>query len=298
VTQAQKILVTGASGRLGSAILHALGHDKAIAATRSYAPELEGFQQLNLSEGGLPPAELLMKCSAVVNAAGSVSSSQEGLRAANVDFPLRIARAARENGVKKFLQVSSFSVLGTTERISADSPIRPSNSYGCSKAEAEEKLMALATKDFSTECVRFPFMFSAQQPGLLKNMLQMVRLSHFVPQYRNIVMERSMITYSAAAKHLLMRIYDSYNGVTFCADTELFNYKLLKSILKNTVNFDMAIIKIPHIFEYFIKMLAKNHVERILHSSVLDPNCNLFDNKYSEISKELKIIINKEFCKI
>lgn len=295
MSQADKIMVAGANGRLGAAILQELGPDKAIAVTRSYVPALANFQQINIAESGSPPAELLMECSAVINAAGSVSGTRESLRAANVEFPFRIARAAKESGVRKFLQVSSFSVLGAADLISVDSAVSPNNSYGYSKAEAEEKLSALAGERFSVECMRLPFMFSAQQPGLLKKLLQIIKVARCIPQYKNKVVQRSMITYSTAAKHLVMRAQNNAGGITFCADTELFTYDLLKVQLKNTANVDVNLFKIPSISEKLFNFIASNQSRRIFHSSILESEHNLFDKKYSELSREIELIIKAEF---
>ena len=69
----------------------------------------------------------------------------------NGDGTLRVARAAREAGVRRFVFASSCSMYGasgTDDALDEDAPLRPLTPYAESKVRAEEGLFALAGPDF------------------------------------------------------------------------------------------------------------------------------------------------------
>jgi nucleoside-diphosphate-sugar epimerase len=70
--------------------------------------------------------------------------------AVNVDATVRLARLAREAGVRRFLNSSSCSVYGAAVQdwVDETSEPRPVTDYGISKVRAEKQLADLATDDF------------------------------------------------------------------------------------------------------------------------------------------------------
>lgn len=69
----------------------------------------------------------------------------------NGEGTLRIARAAREAGVRRFVFASSCSMYGaagTDDALDEDAPLRPLTPYAESKVRAEEGLFRLAGSDF------------------------------------------------------------------------------------------------------------------------------------------------------
>lgn len=70
--------------------------------------------------------------------------------AVNVDATVRLARLAREAGVRRFLNSSSCSVYGAAEQdwVDETSKPRPVTDYGISKIRAEQQLAELATDAF------------------------------------------------------------------------------------------------------------------------------------------------------
>jgi nucleoside-diphosphate-sugar epimerase len=78
-------------------------------------------------------------------------------REINLDATLRLARAAKEAAVGKFVFASSCSMYGAAsegETVDEEAPLRPLTSYAESKARAEEALLALADRDFAPVFMR------------------------------------------------------------------------------------------------------------------------------------------------
>ena len=74
----------------------------------------------------------------------------------NVEASVRLARLAKDNGVRRFLFASSCSMYGSSSdaAISEDAPFNPLTTYALSKVKTEEALSKLADRDFSPTFLR------------------------------------------------------------------------------------------------------------------------------------------------
>ena len=185
-----KVLVTGANGFVGA------------AATAQLAQS--GYQTMALSRHRLAPSSLgahitpicgtfedlaqwqqaLAGCDAVVHSAARVHQVQEAssdplkdYRRVNVDHTLALARAAHNQGVKRFVFLSSIKVNGEQtaahQPFLADDVCNPLDPYGISKYEAEQALLQLATETgLEVVIIRPPLVYG---PGVKANFLSMMR---------------------------------------------------------------------------------------------------------------------------
>lgn len=184
---APKVLVTGAGGFVGEAVVFRLLVDKkfyAIAAVRG-ATRLQGLcsvQIFNLTDAQKLPA--LCGVQVVVHAAARVHVMNETaddalaeFRRVNVEGTLRLAQCAAESGVKRFIFLSSIKVNGEStvagKPFNADDQPSTEEPYGVSKYEAEERLKQLG-RDTGMEVViiRPPLVYG---PGVKANFLSMLR---------------------------------------------------------------------------------------------------------------------------
>ena len=82
----------------------------------------------------------------------------------NRDGTLRLARAARDAGVRRFIFASSCSMYGasgTDEALDENAPLHPLTAYAESKVRSEEGLFALAGPDFAPVSMRNATVFGA-----------------------------------------------------------------------------------------------------------------------------------------
>ena len=181
-----RILVTGATGFVGSALVPVLrgrGHVVRVAVRRPVA----GLGDEQVRVGDLGPdtdwREAVAGADAVVHLAARVhvmnESSADPLAAfvrANVDGTLALARAASASGVRRFVHLSSIKVNGEgtsgapfTER-DIPAPVDP---YGESKARAELALRELERETgLEVAVMRPPLVYG---PGVKANFLQLMR---------------------------------------------------------------------------------------------------------------------------
>lgn len=165
----KKILVTGATGFLGSALVKSfctLPATSVVAPLRNFnskLPDLVEKTYISNIDQATDWTQSLTGVNVVVHSAARVhvmhedpAQSLNKFRAINVEGTINLACQAIRAGVKRFIFISSIKVNGEStaagHAFSADDTPLPSDPYAISKYEAEQQLMALA-KDGSIEVV-------------------------------------------------------------------------------------------------------------------------------------------------
>lgn len=154
------ILITGATGFLGSSLLGKLDNDNDNDKVKLLIRNKSSFLVNNKCYEGvinstatyteaLQDVDCIIHCAARVHVMKDASVNPiEEYREVNTAGTLNLARQAVEAGVKRFIFISSIKVNGEGTQIGSpfkatDKP-NPQDPYGQSKAEAEEQLLALA----------------------------------------------------------------------------------------------------------------------------------------------------------
>lgn len=286
----RKVLVAGATGRLGRDVLRVLGA-RGVAATR----RADGAETVLVGPRGVADQTRLSGLSAVINCAGLARGNPEDMEAANVDFAVALAMQARSAGVPVFVQASSFSVYGQVERIFPESPVNPTSSYGRSKAGAEAAIGAMATRDFHPVAIRLPFMFSATDPGLIGTLIKAIERLHIVPLRARGPTLRSMLTYAGAAE-TLVAIADQNHpkaSILAVADPQPFEMRQFAHKLKAAGMGRLVELPIPGALEDAGHALVPGFVGRILRSNMLTPEANfLSDDKGGWVDDEIDRLLS------
>lgn len=206
-----RILVTGANGFIGRALLHNLqltNGTELIAGVRNLdiSTQIAGVRYLALGDLGefhfdpelLRGVDVIVHCAARVHVMYECESDPlEAFRRVNVRGSLALARAAIEADVKRFVFLSSIKVNGE-ETVhegafrASDIP-SPLDAYGLSKLEAELGLQEMAREgQMDIVIVRPPLVYG---PGVKANFLNMMRwLNRGIPlPFGGISNKRSLI---------------------------------------------------------------------------------------------------------
>ncbi len=172
-----KVLVTGHQGYLGTVmvpVLQEAGHEVVGLDTGLFAGCVLGAAPvdppgLQVDLRDVEPAHLT-GIDAVVHLA---ALSNDPLGAVdpqtthdiNHHAAVRLARAAKEAGVRRFLYASTCSVYGAAgqDAVTEDSPMRPVTPYAESKVRVEADVAALADSDFEPVFLRNATAFGASQ---------------------------------------------------------------------------------------------------------------------------------------
>ncbi|MDR1311742.1 MAG: SDR family oxidoreductase [Burkholderiaceae bacterium] len=153
-----KILVTGANGFVGSALLYRLADDPAfevLGAVRQKADTRHNRLVGDLvtwrdTDGMLAGLDAIVHCAARAHVMRDTADDPLAeFRKVNVEGTLNLAQQAADAGVKRFIFLSSIKVNGETTHdtpFTSFQPPQPKDAYGVSKLEAEEGLRRLAHK--------------------------------------------------------------------------------------------------------------------------------------------------------
>jgi dTDP-4-dehydrorhamnose reductase len=152
VARRARVLVTGASGLLGGRIAQMMAEDHDVTALRHRAPVPDGLETVEadlLDADSLARAVEAARPDAIVHSAALADADRcqaepDLARRCNVDATAALARLSRARGLR-LLALSTDLVLAGDRALSAeDVPASPLLTYGRTKLEAEEAVLAEA----------------------------------------------------------------------------------------------------------------------------------------------------------
>jgi nucleoside-diphosphate-sugar epimerase len=171
-----RVLVTGHEGYIGSVLAPYLadaGHDvvgldSGLYRGCDFGAEPRRLPGLSIDVRDVVPSDVAGFDAVVHYAALSndpLGDLDPGLTEdINRDGTLRLARAARDAGVRRFIFASSCSMYGasgTDDALDESAPLHPLTAYAESKVRSEEGLFALAGPDFAPVSMRNATVFGA-----------------------------------------------------------------------------------------------------------------------------------------
>lgn len=143
-----RILITGATGTIGSYITPYLAKNHQVIATARKTEQLEAYKDLDNVEAHHLDVSNMEQCQEVIRdadvvlhlAVAPVGSSWENTLDANLIGMYNVIESARENGIKRFIFTSSIHAVDgypSDMQIEVDDLPRPPDLYGVSKVYGE-----------------------------------------------------------------------------------------------------------------------------------------------------------------
>lgn len=187
----KKILLTGATGFVGTALLNKLlnltNYSTTIAARSSHSPDSPPHPTYNVGNFNAKTSwhEALIGVECVIHTAGRAhvlkkeSNALELFRETNTEATLNLAKQAEAAGVKRFIFISSIGVNGaftSDEPFSESTRPAPHTDYAISKREAEIGLLKISEEsEMEIVIIRPPLVYAAHAPGNFQRLLKLVK---------------------------------------------------------------------------------------------------------------------------
>lgn len=189
--ESHKVLVTGASGFVGSALCSNLlkcGHDVIGTVRKLPVSLVSGVNYKIVGDLGTDAAwcddifsgvEIIIHCAARVHVMNEyVQDPLKEFRRINTQGTETLARIAAKTGVKRLIFLSSVKVNGESSSLSSPidemSPAVPKDYYGISKLEAERSLLNIADETgLEAVIFRLPLVYG---PGVKGNFLRLFKM--------------------------------------------------------------------------------------------------------------------------
>ncbi|QBY00227.1 NAD(P)-dependent oxidoreductase [Rhodophyticola sp. CCM32] len=167
-----RILITGAAGRLGTELRKGLAHlaEHVRLSDRQEAQDLQPHEEMIVCELGDYDAVLALTSGvdAIVHFGGApLETDFETILDSNIRGSYHIYEGARKNGVRRVIYASSVHAIGYHEmgaQIDADAPVRPDSLYGVSK-NFVESLSRLYWDKFGIESLCLRIFSSFPEPA-------------------------------------------------------------------------------------------------------------------------------------
>ncbi|MDO6678454.1 NAD-dependent epimerase/dehydratase family protein [Shewanella sp. 4_MG-2023] len=247
------ILITGASGFIGSRLLNYLGDYNVTALTRRHQVDYRNicWKQFDLNElaNGI---QITGNFQTIIHLAANVHGNEHfEYDQVNNNLTLLLAESLAAQGMRRFIFISSIGVLGSctkdNETFNELSPTNPQNPYTISKLEAEKGLISLANKlNFELVIIRPPLVYGKNAPGNFRKLIRMTKMNLPLP-FGMINNSRSYISVDNLASFISLCIIHpkAANEVFLIADDGFLSTKELLINLRTSLGLKFFLVPIP-----------------------------------------------------
>ena len=239
----KKLLITGAGSYVGVSVARYL----------SRWPERYSVDTVDMIGEGWKTADF-SGFDAVLHVAGMVHqkdskndpAQKELYERVNTRLAIETAQKAKAEGVKQFLFMSSASVygldapVGKIVTITADTPLRPKDNYGISKAKAEEGLQVLADDSFKLAILRPPMIYGK---GCKGNYQTMAKLAKKLPVFPWVDNRRSMLYIENLAEFIRLLLEDEAEGIFWPQNNEYVNTSDMVNLIAHANGKGVLLVK-------------------------------------------------------
>ncbi len=214
----------------------------------------------------------------------------------NTDLTAETAQKAKSAGVKQFIFMSSAIVYGESAPIgkkrvvTKDTPLSPTNFYGDSKVQAENKLLALDDDNFKVVILRPPMIYG---PGSKGNYPILSKLAQKLPIFPKVNNQRSMLYIGNLTEFVRLLIDNAEQGIFFPQNAEYSNTTELVHLIAQVHGKKMRVI--PG-FSWALKLLSyvTKLVNKAFGSFIYDQDLSQYPTNYRIFSLNESIRITEE----
>lgn len=286
------ILLTGANGFVGRALLNALlknNYSIRILAHSTHSAQKVRMEVSNtlevfclteviksdLWDEVLRDVDTVIHCAAQLHAIDNTETPQQQFMRSNCDTTLNLAQNAAHQGVRRFIFLSSMCVFGNMKQyapFTEETELNPLTPYGKSKLEAEEGLKKLSG-DIEIVIIRPPLVYG---PGVKNNFKRLFSLvNQRVPlPLGSINNKRHFIGINNLIDFIITCILldNAKNEVFLVADKDALSTTELIHRIGKAMNKKSILIPIPHrLLERLLKYTGLSRLsEQLFYNIEID----------------------------
>ncbi|CAM3609660.1 NAD-dependent epimerase/dehydratase family protein [Arcobacter aquimarinus] len=283
----KNLLITGSTGYLGSSFIN--------QHKNKYLFEKFSLLNQKIEDINFDRIDIILHCAALVHQ--KVEHSYEKYHDINVEYPVKLAKLAKQNGVKQFVFISTIAVYGEEEeKLDENNICNPITPYGKSKLEAEKELLKLIDDNFVVSIIRPPMIYGKNAPGNIDSLIKLVKKIPIIPLDK-IENKRSFISIQNLCFIVDEVITQQKAGIFLVSDDESLSTSRLIELIAKNLDKKIYLIKVPF-FESLLKILKPSFHKRLYGSlevdnSITKDKLNL-KNPYS-VEEAIKLMIKGEY---
>lgn len=256
----KNILLTGSNGFIGSYFKNNYNN--------TYNINTFSFRSNDLEELSLSSIDTIVNLSALVHQMSG--ASEEEYKKVNITQTLKLAKKAKEAGIKHFIFMSTVKVYGeeTNNIYTESAPCLPQDNYGKSKLKAEQELQKLEDVNFKVSIIRTPIVYGYGVKANIQNLIKLVSKIPILP-FGYIQNKRSMVYIGNLCYLMNQIILQKKSGIFLASDDEsLSTTKFIELIAKN-LNKKVYLVNIPF-FNTLLKLVKPSFQKRLYGNLEVD----------------------------
>jgi len=213
-------------------------------------------------------------------------SPDENYFAINYELTKQLALAAKANGVKQFLFLSTIKVFGECsdgEIYNEKSECIPTDAYGKSKLKAEKFLLSIASPDFVVTIVRPPLIFGPGVKGNLDKIIKLCDTNYWLP-LGGIDNERTMVSVNNLIEFVDTLCAKRQGGVFVISEKESVSTTDLVKQIRQALGRKTRLFSLPSVFRMLIRIVKPDFYMRLFGSLRIDASSSVHASGFKHVS--------------
>ncbi|WP_444684989.1 NAD-dependent epimerase/dehydratase family protein [Alkalicoccus luteus] len=198
----------------------------------------------------------------------------------NRDLTVEIAQKAKFEGVGQFIFMSSIIVYGDSSKdkrvIGRDTLARPSNFYGQSKLEAEQRITEMEDQTFNIVIIRPPMIYGKGSKG---NYPKLAKAAKKLPLFPDIENQRSMLHIDNLCEFLRLLIDNNESGLFFPQNAE---YVKTSEMVKLIGEAHGKKVRLTKVFNPVLGIMGRKIgiINKVFGNLIYDQNLSCYKDNY------------------
>jgi UDP-glucose 4-epimerase len=253
------ILITGSSGYVGSNFINTFADKYNFVKFSLLQDTLDDLELSNI--------DIVLHCAALVHQ--KIAYDYEKYDDINVQYPIKLAKKAKESGVKQFILISTIAVYGEgKKKLDENTVCKPLTPYGKSKLEAERQLEELKDEDFTVSIVRPPMVYGKNAPGNMSSLVNLIKKVPVLPFGK--IDNRRTFVYIVNLIYLINKIIEKkQSGIFLASDDKSLSTTELVELIAKELDKTIYLVQIPF-FKPLLKSLKPSLYKRLYESLEID----------------------------